>query len=184
MTAYKFLVGFVLTVAMVAVLGLAAFVFSARDFQFGVAQISPATNGLISFPALYDADGQIAQIDASTAGPRGELAEVDASVTTLDAQVRAAQNSLETTRNAIVGALANVEQRANVAASANSDTQALSDRVAALANRSGLSPAEQQTVSALRTQVQALATQEEALDTRATERVQLVARQDLLNGQL
>jgi hypothetical protein len=184
MTPYKFLVGFVLTVAMIAVLGLCALVFSARDFQFGVAQISPTTNGLISFANLYDADAQITQIDASTAGPRGELAEAQAQVADLDARVRAAQSAIETSRNAIVGALASVEQRANIQAAANSDTQSLNDRVAVLASRSGLSPEEQQTVSALRTQVQQLAAQEQALDTRATERASLVARQELVDGQL
>src|SRR5690349_1983188 len=42
MTFYKFAVGVVLAVAMVAVLGMSAVVFSARDFQFGVARISPS----------------------------------------------------------------------------------------------------------------------------------------------
>lgn len=184
MSPYKFFVGFLLTVAMIAVLGLAALVFMSRDFQYGVSQISPTTNGLISFAALDAADAQITRIEASTAGPRGELAEVQADLSSLDAQVQGTQRAVETSRNALVGALAGVEQRANIQAPANSETQALNARIETLASRTGLSPAEQQAVSALRTQVRQLATQEEGLDTRSTERAQLVARQDLLNGQL
>ena len=79
MTIYKFSVGVVLAVAMVAVLGLSALVFSSRDFQFGVAQISPSTNGLISFAQLEAADRQIQQLESDSAGPRGELLEIPGS---------------------------------------------------------------------------------------------------------
>ena len=56
MTIYKFSVGLVLALAMVAVLTFSALVFSARDFRIGLAQVAPATNGLLSFEKLREAD--------------------------------------------------------------------------------------------------------------------------------
>jgi hypothetical protein len=64
MTFYKFSVGVVLTVAMVGVLAASALVFSARDFQFGVAQVSPSTNGRVDFAALERVDRQISAIQS------------------------------------------------------------------------------------------------------------------------
>jgi hypothetical protein len=188
MTFYKFAVGVVLTVAMIAVLGLSALVFSSRDFQFGVAQISPSTNGLISFAALDAADQQIQQLESESSGPRGELLEIDQQIASLDAQVQGAEASTNEARAAMVGAIADIETRANVqtaeSAAADMTAQGLSQRVNALAARPGLPPADQQGVAQLRSQVQQLAEQEEALDDRGAERSALVARQRLVSGQV
>lgn len=188
MTIYKFAVGFVLTVAMIAVLGLSALVFSSRDFQFGVAQISPSTNGLISFADLDTADRQIQQLEAESAGPRGELLEIDQQIASLDAQVQGAVSNTNEARAAMVGAIAAIETRANVetveSAAADMSAQGLSQRITALAARPGLPAADQQGVAQLRVQVQQLAEQEEALDDRGAERSQLVARQRLVSGQV
>jgi hypothetical protein len=62
MTLYKFSVGAVLAVAMVGVLGASAIMFSARDFQFGVAQVAPSTNGRVDFAALDRVEREIAVI--------------------------------------------------------------------------------------------------------------------------
>jgi hypothetical protein len=62
MTLYKFSVGAVLAVAMVGVLGASALVFSARDFQFGVAQVAPSTNGRVDFAALERVEREIASL--------------------------------------------------------------------------------------------------------------------------
>jgi hypothetical protein len=188
MTFYKFAVGVVLTVAMIAVLGMSALVFSSRDFQFGVAQISPSTNGLISFAALDAADQQIQQLEAESAGPRGELLEIDQQIAALDAQVQGAEASTNEARAEMVGAIAAIETRANVqteeSAAADMTAQGLSQRINALAARPGLPPADQQGVAQLRSQVQQLAEQEEALDDRGAERSALVARQRLVSGQV
>ena len=82
MTLYKFSVGVVLAVAMVGVLGMSALVFSSRDFQYGLQLISPSTNGLISFAQLDAADRQIQQLESESAGPRGELLEIDQQIAT------------------------------------------------------------------------------------------------------
>ncbi|MGQ0531916.1 MAG: hypothetical protein ACT4OF_04385 [Caulobacteraceae bacterium] len=188
MTFYKFSVGVVLTVAMIAVLGMSALVFSSRDFQFGVAQISPSTNGLISFAALDEADRQVRQLEADSAGPRGELLEIDRQIAALDGQVQGAEASTDDARAAMVGAIASIETRANVetaeSAAADMSAQGLSQRINALAARPGLPPADQQGVAQLRTQVQQLAEQEQALDDRGAERAALVARQRLVSGQV
>jgi hypothetical protein len=188
MTIYKFTVGVVLALAMVAVLGLSTLVFSARDFQFGVAQISPSTNGLISFARLEDVDRQVVQIETASSGPRGELLEIEQQIADLDAQVDNAEAVANEARAGIVGAIANIEARANIetaeSAAADLTAQGLTRRVNALASRPGLAPADQQSVASLRAQVQQLAQQEAALDDRSAERDAMVARQRLVGGQV
>jgi hypothetical protein len=188
MTFYKFAVGVVLTAAMVAVLALAALVFSARDFQYGVAQVSPRTNGLVSFEQLKAADDQASQIETESAGPRGELLEINQQIATLDAEVQSAENAANEARAAMVGAIAGIEERARVqaaqSAAADLTAQGLSQRITALAARPGLSAADQQGVAQLRAQVAELAEQETALDDRSAERAALVARQRLVTGQV
>jgi hypothetical protein len=181
-------VGAVLTVAMVAVLGVSALVFSSRDFQFGVAQISPSTNGLISFQRLAEADAQIVQLETDTAIPRGELIEVEQQIATLDAQGQTAEMAANEARAQIVGGIAQVEANANVqaaeSAAADMSAQALSQRINTLASRPGLSAADQQNVAALTAQVNQLATQEESIDQTGAERATLAARQRALSGQV
>jgi hypothetical protein len=188
MTLYKFSVGVVLAVAMVAVLGLSALVFSSRDFQYGVAQISPSTNGLISFAQLDEVDRQVVQIETESAGPRGEQLDVEQQLTALDTEAQNAEATANDARAAMVGAIAEIETRANVAtaesAAADMSAQGLSQRITTLASRPGLPPADQQGVAQLRTQVQQLAAQEEALDDRSAERAALVSRQRLVAGQV
>lgn len=188
MTLYKFAVGVVLAVAMVAVLGMSALVFSSRDFQFGVAQISPSTNGLVSFAQLEAADLQIRQIETESGGPRGELIEVEQQLANLDNQVQSAEASTNEARAAMVGAIADIETRISAptgeSAAADMSAQGLNQRINTLAGRAGLAPGDQQAVAGLRTQVRQLADQEEELDDRGAERAALVARQRLVGGQV
>ncbi len=188
MTFYKFMVGVVLAIAMIAVLVLSALVFSSRDFQFGVAQISPSTNGLISFARLAEVDEEITRIEAETAAPRGELLEVEQRIAALDAQAQSQEAAANEARGAIVGGIAEIESRANVetaeSAAADMSAQALSQRVNTLASQSRLSPADQQGVAALRTQVSQLASQEEGVDETQAERATLLASQRLVSGQV
>jgi hypothetical protein len=188
MSFYKFSVGVVLALAMVAVLGLSALVFSSRDFQFGVAQISPSTNGLISFQRLAEADAQITRLEEETSAPRGELLEVEQRIALLDAQAQTAETAADEARAEIVGGIAQVETNAQVnggsSAASDMSAQALSQRINTLAARPGLSAADQQNVAALSAQVNQLAQQEEGLDQTGAERATLSARQRALSGQV
>jgi hypothetical protein len=188
MTIYKFAVGMVLTLAMIAVLGAAALVFSARDFQFGVAQISPSTNGLISFQRLAEADRQIQQLQAESAGPRGEQLQLQQRIAALDNQAQSAEASINDARAAIVGSIADVEARADVqssqSAAADVSAQALNQRINALAGRPGLSPGDQRSITTLRAQVQQMSEQEAAHDDTSAERTALLSRQRLVDGQV
>jgi hypothetical protein len=188
MTIYKFAVGMVLTLAMIAVLAFAALVFSARDFQFGVAQLSPATNGLISFARLAEVETQIAKIEEDSSGPRGEQLEIDRQLAALGARSSDVSADADEARAAMVGAIAAIEQRASAAqaASAAADTSAegLSLRVNTLAARPGLAPAEQQSIASLRAQAEQLAAQEASLSETDSERAALVTRQRLVGGQV
>ncbi len=188
MTFYKFAVGVVLALAMVTVLGFSALVFSSRDFQYGVAQVSPTTNGLISFARLDAAEAQITEIETESAGPRGELLEIEQQIANLDTQVQNAESAANEARATMVGAIAEIETRAQLqtaeSAAADMSAQGLSQRVNALAGRGGLAPTDQQAVASLRTQVGQLAQQEEALDDRGAERSALVTRQRLVGGQV
>jgi len=188
MTFYKFAVGVVLAVAMVAVLVLSALVFSSRDFQFGVAQISPSTNGLISFQRLADAETQIAQLEGASSEPRGQLLEVEQQIAALDAAAQAAEADANEARAQIVGGIAGIEERANVgaadSAAADMSAQALSGRINALAARPGLSATDQQNVAALQAQVGQLAQAEESVDQSGADRAALQARQRALSGQV
>jgi hypothetical protein len=188
MTFYKFAVGVVLAVAMVGVLVIGALVFSSRDFQFGVAQISPSTNGLISFQRLAEAEEQIAVLEAETAEPRGELLEVEQNIAAIDNTAASAEAAANQSRAEIVGAIAGVEERGNVeaaqSAAADMSAQALSQRINGLASRPGLSAADQQSVAALTAQVNQLASTEAGIDQNGAERATLMARQRALSGQV
>lgn len=185
MTVYKFLVGLVLAIAMVAVLAASALVFSARDFQYGLGQVAPATSGLISFDKMREVDARVAQLEADSAAPRGELLEIEQQVAAIDARIASGEAAANETRAAIVGSVAAVETRGGVqAASTDLSTPALTQRVASLAARPGLSAADQQTIVALTTQTQQLAQQEESLGAVDAERAALVARQRTIGGQV
>lgn len=187
MTFYKFAVGVVLALAMIAVLGLSALVFSSRDFQFGVAQIAPTTNGLVDINHLVEVDAQIQQLEAESSAPRGELIEIEQGIAAIDNAVTSAEAEANQARSEIVGQIAEIETRANVnapSAAADLNTGALNTRIQSLAGRPGLSAADQQAVASLNTQVRQLATTEEGLDSQSADRSALVARQRLIGGQV
>lgn len=188
MTIYKFMVGMVLTVAMVAVLALATLVFSARDFQFGVAQISPSTNGLISFTRLEEVESEIARIEQDSQGPRGEHLEIQQQLASLDARIEDSLSSADQARTAIVGAIASIEAHAGAqtgaSAAADMSAHGLTQRINALASRSGLAPADQQSVASLRSQAQRLSEQETAIEDTGAQRGELVTRERIVAGQV
>ncbi len=188
MTFYKFAVGVVLALAMIAVLGMSALVFSSRDFQFGVAQFAPTTNGLVDFDRLAEVDQQIQQLETASSEPRGELLEIEAQIASIDNAAASAEAQANETRTAIVGQIAEIETRANIAAAqsaaADMETNALNTRIQSLAGRPGLAPTDQQAVASLRNQVEQLASTEETIDGADARRAELASQQRLIGGQV
>jgi hypothetical protein len=186
MTIYKFCVGAVLTLAMITVLILAALSFSARDFQYGVWQVSEETGGLVNFAALERAKSEIADLEADLGNARSELNDITAQIGALDDEARRASQSAEAARAALVRAIADVEQSAGGAGNAAADagTEALTQRLGALSRRAGLAPSAQERLVQAQSELQQLAGFEERVDELDGTRVELVARQRLLNGQV
>ncbi|MBY0563360.1 MAG: hypothetical protein K2P58_04155 [Hyphomonadaceae bacterium] len=188
MTFYKFVVGVALALAMIAVLAMSALVFSARDFQWGLQQLSPRTGGMISFAELEQANTLIDEIEAAASGPVGEQRDLRNQLDQLEGQIQSATRAADELRAEMVGLIATIERDANVqaaaSAAANTSVQALSQRVSALAARRDLSPADQQRVAQLQSQAQQLAEHEEAIDELDAQQAQLTARQRLVDGQV
>jgi len=187
MTFYKFAVGVVLAFAMVAVLILSALVFSARDFQFGVQQLSPRSGGMVSFAKLRDATEAINEIEGVVSVPRREYDELTNQIAALDTQIQSITTDANATRETMVRTIADVEANANlqtISAAADTSAQALTQRANSLAGRQGLAPADQQRVAQLRTQAQRLVEQEETLDEQDLQRSELASRQRLVRGQV
>src|SRR5690606_14256368 len=106
----------------------------------------------------------------------------------LDAEIQNAVAAADQLRVSIVGVVAEIEQTLSTqpaqSAAADTSAQALSQRVNALAQRSGLAPNDQQRVAQLRMDVTQLAEQEAAIEDRDAERAALVSRQRLVGGQV
>ncbi|MFT3727600.1 MAG: hypothetical protein QM759_07245 [Terricaulis sp.] len=187
MTVYKFLVGFMLTVAMIAVLAMSSLMFSARDFQFGVAQVTH-TDGLLSFDDIERIGSQIEPLRAAASGRNAETAQITHSLAALDTT----QNNITATRASLVRAISEIEGRLNMsspagpAGPAGEATQALTQRINALDANPSLPPQDKQTVASLRSNVQQLGqqeTQQQQQGDAATQRSALSTRLALVSGQ-
>lgn len=181
MTLYKFTVGAVLTAAMVGVLGMSALTFSSRDFQFGVAQVSPSTNGRIDFGVLDAVESEVVAIRAASAETRRQFAAVQERLAELDR----AEANLSHARAQIIGDMASLEQRANIENGATDmSTQALTQRVNTLARQQGLSAADRAAVAAIAARVTELAQQEGVVAASSAERAALTEQLRLVGDQV
>lgn len=187
MSIHKWLVGFFLAVFMVAALGVNAMLFSARNFQFNLAQMAPSTNGVIDVQELLATDRQIKAVESESAPQRGALIQIEQQLNALTAQTQAAETQINTTRADIAGDLSQLEARTGepvAEAAALLDAPALEGRIQALAARPNIPPADQAAVAALRGQVAQLGQMEESLSGHDMQRVGLVAQQRLVGGQV
>ncbi|MET0181465.1 MAG: hypothetical protein ABW199_01120, partial [Caulobacterales bacterium] len=144
MTLHKWVVGFVLAVIMVSALFVNALLFSSRNFQFNLAQMAPATNGVISVDHLLETDAQIDAIQKESADQRGGLIQIERQLSTISAETEAEETRINTARAEIAGDVATIEARTGepVAESAALlDAPALQGRIQALAARPNLPPA-------------------------------------------
>lgn len=184
---HKWMVGIALTVIMVTALGTNALLFSARNFQFNLAQIAPTTNGVISVQELMDVETQIRQIESDTAGPRGEQIQVERQLAALAEADSTTQNAANTARAEIAGDIAAIEARTGAPVAETAalmDAPALESRIAQLAARPNLPPEDQTQIAALRGQVQQLGELEEQLTDGDEQRAVLVSQQRLVGGQV
>ena len=187
MTFYKFAVGVVLAAAMIAVLFMSALVFSSRDFQYGVAQVAPSTNGLVSFQRLNDVGQMVDQLREQSDVPRGELLELEARRSAFAESARSAQTLIGSSRSTIVGGIAELEQNANIQSndSAADDTSAqLEARLQRLSQQAGLTPGDQQRAVSLLSQVQQLRQEEASVSASDADRASTDARYILLVRQV
>jgi hypothetical protein len=178
-----------LTVVMITVLAIAALLFSARDFQYGLAQLAPQTSGLISVQRVLDADVQIAKLQQDSSGARGDLIAIEQQIADLDRTAQEQQSRVNESRAEIAGAIAQVEQTAGTlaaesAAAGELDAATLNARVLSLAGTPHLAPPQQQQVASLRGQVQELAQLEDGLGQQDATRLGLVGQQRALGGQV
>ena len=184
---HKWMVGLALAVIMISALGVNAMLFSARSFQFNLAQIAPSTNGLISVDALMDADKQIQDIERESAQTRGAQIQVEQQLAQVTSETDALQNQINATRADIAGDVATVEQHAGAASAqpaAMLDADALQGRIQSLAQQPRLAPADQHTVATLRGQVDQLSSLEDRLSQSDQQKATLTAQQRLVGGQV
>ncbi|MGE3142435.1 MAG: hypothetical protein AB7L65_03885, partial [Hyphomonadaceae bacterium] len=178
---HKWMVGLALALIMIAALGVNAMLFSARSFQFNLAQIAPQTNGLISVDALLEADRQIEEIQRETAQVRGQQIQIEQQLAAVTSDADALQNQINSTRADITGDVATVEAHAGVQAASQPaaliSAQALESRIQSLAQQPRLAPADQHTVAALRGQVDQLADMEDRVSQSDQQRAALTSQQ-------
>jgi len=188
-TFHKWMVGAALTLIMVSALGINALLFSARSFQYNLAQLAPATNGVISVDELLVVETQIKGIIKDTEQPRGALLQAQEQIAALDGRVSDTAAQVQAARADITGKLAELEARtgaavAESAAAAAQDTTVLQGRIQALTARANLAPADQQNVVTLRGAAQQLGDLESQLAAHDAERAALVGQQRLFGGQV
>lgn len=186
MTIKKWFVGFFLALIMVMSLGINAFLFSARSFQFNLAQVAPRTNGVLSIEQLDSIDRQIAQIEADTGPQRGERAQIEQRLATLNSEIESQQQTISQTIADLAQGVAGLEQTlgrsAGVEPAAALDSAQLEARAASLISTPGLPAEQSQTASSIRQSAERLTQLEEAQDTRENERRTLQVRQRLVGG--
>lgn len=186
MTIHKWLVGLFLAFIMVSALGVNAMLFSARNFQFELAQLAPNTKGIIDVQALLDAETQVKAIKDRNSGTSAALTQAQQQLDALNDTLARAEADLNTKRAEVTGDLARIETEVGVAAPASAalmDSHALDARLAMVAQRGGISADHQQRLAALRGQVSQVADLEASVSSRDADRAALVSQVRLLSGQ-
>lgn len=183
MSIYKWIVGIVLTVVMIAVLAFSAILFSARDFQYGLRDIVP--NGLVEIDRLVAIQDQVATLEARVEAPHGQQLALEQQLAGLDAQIAEMDEAINAARGEIASTLTTIEANGGVSSAPGEvDAVTLGVRATALAARAGLSPEDQQSLAGLQGRVTQLAEQEQARDLRYSERSTLAAQAENIARQV
>lgn len=179
MTLHKWLVGILLTVVMIAVLGMSSVLFSARDFQYGLRDVVP--NGLVQIDRLVDIQDQVDALEARVQEPRGQQLALEQQVQSFDREIAAADEGINSLRAEVVSQLAPIEERVQAGGqSAQVDSASLGSRVSSLVARGDLGAAEQQALAALQGRIEQLAELEQNRDLRYAERATVAAQAENL----
>lgn len=186
MTFHKWMVGLGLAALMIAVLFFNAVLFSARSFQFNIASLDSASQGIVSVEAIALAEERLAAIEQSAAMPRAELSQIAQQISALDAAQEDTRNEAVALQATLAGELAALEAARGVSAAtpaAALDDQGLADRVASLAEMT-LPQQATAAVQTMRAEMDRLNIMLDQLDAGDAQRRELLQRQSLLGNQV
>lgn len=160
MSIHKWLVGFALAVIMIAALMINAFLFSARSFQFNLAQAAPGSNGILVMDTLDHVRAEINRYQTDTAGSRGDAIRYEGEVNTLTAQINDLQTRINSTMIQLAQEVATLEGALNrnegAQPAASLTPEELEVRAAALIETPGLPAAHSASASTIGQTTQAL----------------------------
>jgi hypothetical protein len=186
MTFHKWMVGLGLAALMIAVLFFNAVLFSARSFQFNIASLDSASQGIVSVEAIALAEERLAAIEQSAAMPRAELSQIAQQISALDAAQEDTRNEAVALQATLAGEVAALEAARGVSAAtpaAALDDQGLADRVASLAEMT-LPQQATAAVQTMRAEMDRLNIMLDQLDAGDAQRRELLQRQSLLGNQV
>jgi len=186
MTFHKWMVGLGLAALMIAVLFFNAVLFSARSFQFNIASLDSASQGIVSVEAIALAEERLAAIEQSAAMPRAELSQIAQQISALDAAQEDTRNEAVALQATLAGEVAALEAARGVSAAtpaAALDDQGLADRVASLAEMT-LPQQATAAVQTMRADMDRLNIMLDQLDAGDAQRRELLQRQSLLGNQV
>jgi hypothetical protein len=151
MSIHKWLVGLFLAIIMVLALATNAVLFSARSFQYNLAELAPASNGIIDVDNFRAAEENIARIEKGVEMQRGEVLRVEQELKAVQDRAQKLANDSASSGAQLAVQVQDLEARAAIAQPVTTltDAGALSDRLSAVARAPKLPPAEKQTVMAL-----------------------------------
>lgn len=151
MSIHKWLVGLFLAVIMVLALATNAVLFSARSFQYNLAELAPASNGIIDVQNFLAAEENIARIEKGVEMQRGEVLQVEQELKAVQDRAQKLANDSASAGAQLAIQVQDLEDRAGVVEPVTplTDAGALSDRLSAVARAAKLPPAEKPTVLAL-----------------------------------
>lgn len=135
MTFHRYVAGVVLLLFMLAALFLNAIMFSARSFQHYVAQVAPATGGVIRLADIETLGAEVKQLDQKLAPLVGEATQADVTAQQLDGQLKRAQTELADSQRQVMATVDQLELDSGpgpAAATASYDEIALTQRLDAL----------------------------------------------------
>jgi hypothetical protein len=151
MTVHKWLVGLFLAVIMVLALATNAMLFISRSFQHNLAQLAPASNGILDVQNFLATQANIARIEKSVELQKGEVLRAEQEMKSVQDRAQSIANQASMAGAQLALQVQDLEGRAGIAEPVTTevDVGALTDRLAAAARAPKLPSTEKATVAAL-----------------------------------